>query len=240
MKGIVAAGGLATRLLPMTEIINKHLLPVYNLPMIYYPIQTLIKAGITDIAIVVSGNFAGQFIHLLKNGEAFGLKKLTYLFQSNSSGGISDAVRYAEEFAEGEPVTIILGDNVTDADISKGIREFKNGASVFLKKVPDPERFGCPRFEDNKIVEIIEKPKVPPSDYAVTGIYITDNKIFDYIRKCKPSARNQLEISDVLNFYIEEDKLQYSYLDGFWIDSGVPDSLFEAGEYWYKKSKETK
>jgi len=240
MKGVVLAGGLATRLYPLTFATNKHLLPVYDKPMIYYPIQTLVRAGITDVLVIVSGPHAGHFIQVLKNGKEFGLTHLEFAYQENPKGGIADALLLAENFSENRPITVILGDNTTDADISLAVRNFKEGAMIFLKKVPDPSRFGVPRFDNNdpkKIVEIIEKPKDPPSDYAVTGLYIYDNKVFDYIKKCDPNfaGRGELEITQVNNFYLEENKLYWTELDGYWLDAGTFDTLLLANLYWAKK-----
>jgi glucose-1-phosphate thymidylyltransferase len=240
MKGIILAGGLATRLYPLTFATNKHLLPVYDKPMIYYPIQTLVKAGITDVLIVVSGPHAGHFIQVLKNGKEFGLAHLEFAYQENPKGGIADALSLAEDFSKGKPITVILGDNTTDADISLAVKNFKDGAMIFLKRVPDPSRFGVPRFDKNnskKILEIIEKPKDPPSDYAVTGLYIYDNQVFDYIRKCDPNfaGRGELEITQVNNFYLKEGKLYWSELEGYWLDAGTFDTLLLANLYWAKK-----
>jgi glucose-1-phosphate thymidylyltransferase len=247
MRGIILAGGLGTRLNPLTKIVNKHLLPVYNKPMIYYPIETLIKAGITEIAIVVSGKSPGQFIEILKNGEEFGLKNIVYLYQDKPDGGVLDAISLAEKFANNDNVCIILGDNCTDFNINKSVKNFTEGAHIFLKKVPDPENFGVVKFSNKKqfskdnsgssILEIIEKPITPPSDCAVCGIYICDSKIFEYSKLCKPSARNQLEIVDALNYYIQNKNLKFSYLNGYWHDAGTPDNLFESSEYWYNKEK---
>lgn len=241
MKGVILAGGLGTRLYPLTYATNKHLLPVYNKPMIFYPIQTLVKAGIKDILVVVSGPHSGDFIHVLKNGKEFGIEHLEYAFQEKPNGGIADALSLAEDFADGEAVTVILGDNTTDADISKPLREFKNGALIFVKKVSDPKRFGVPRFDPNdssKIIEIIEKPKDPPSEYAVTGLYIYDKNVFDYIRQCKPSDRGEMEITDVNNVYVKNSSLRWAELTGYWLDAGTFDTLMAANNFWAKKSKE--
>lgn len=240
MKGVVLAGGLATRLYPLTFATNKHLLPVYDKPMIYYPIQTLVKAGIKEVLIVVSGPHAGHFIQVLKNGKDFGINHLEFAYQDNPKGGIADALSLAEDFADEGPVTVILGDNTTDDDISLAVKEFKEGATIFLKKVPDPSRFGVPRFdskEPKKIVEIIEKPKQPPSDYAVTGLYIYDNVVFDFIKKCDPNyaGRGELEITQVNNFYLQTGKLQWHELKGYWLDAGTFETLFLANLYWAKK-----
>lgn len=240
MKGVVLAGGLATRLYPLTFATNKHLLPIYDKPMVFYPIQTLVNAGVKEVMIIVSGPHSGQFIQVLKNGKEFGLEHLEFGYQENPKGGIADALSLAEDFADDGPITVILGDNSTDADISKSVKEFKDGASIFLKKVHDPKRFGVPRFDEkdhSKIVEIIEKPKDPPSDYAVTGLYMYDNKVFDFIRQCHPdfAGRGELEITEVNNFYIKEKKLSWSELNGYWLDAGTFDTLLTASLYWAKK-----
>ncbi|GIW63808.1 MAG: spore coat protein [Patescibacteria group bacterium] len=239
MKGVILAGGLGTRLYPLTFATNKHLLPVYNKPMVFYPIQTLVKAGVTEIMVVVSGPHSGDFINVLKNGKEFGVKHLEYAFQEKPNGGIADALALAEDFADNGPITVVLGDNTTDADISSAVKGFKDGAMVFLKEVPDPKRFGVPKFDPKdpkKIIEVIEKPENPPSKYAVTGLYIYDKNVFDYIKQCKPSWRGELEITDVNNFYIKEGKLQWSELNGYWLDAGTFDTLFFANLYWAKKN----
>lgn len=243
MKGVVLAGGLGTRLYPLTHVTNKHLLPVYDMPMIYYPISTLVKAGITDIMLVTSGPHVGDFLGVLKNGKELGVTHLEYSYQEKPDGGIADALALAEDFADGEPITVILGDNTTDADISQTVQNFKDGSVVFLKKVRDPDRFGVAEFDkedSNKVVGIEEKPKHPKSDMAVTGLYIYDEKVFSYIKKLKPSDRGQLEITDVNNIYIESGKLSWANLDGFWSDAGTFDSLFETNSYWKVKKTETK
>jgi glucose-1-phosphate thymidylyltransferase len=238
MKGVVLAGGLGTRLYPLTFATNKHLLPVYNKPMIFYPIETLIKAGIKEILVVTGGPHAGHFLRVLKNGKELGVKHLEYAYQEGE-GGIAQALSLAEDFADGGPLTVVLGDNTTDADIGKAVREFKEGAVIFLKKVSDPQRFGVPVFDPKnpkRIIKIEEKPKKPKSNYAVTGLYIYDNKVFDFIRKCKPSKRGELEITDVHNFYIKEGSLRWEELKGFWSDAGTFKSLFEASKYWASKA----
>ncbi len=244
MKGVILAGGLATRLYPLTFATNKHLLPVYDKPMVYYPIQTLVNAGVKDVLIVVSGPYSGHFIQVLKNGKEFGLKHLEFAYQENPKGGIADALSLAEDFSEGESLTVILGDNTTDADISKPVNNFKKGALIFLKKVPDPKRFGVPKFDSTnpkKIVEIIEKPKDPPSNYAVTGLYIYDNKVFDFIKQCDPNyiGRGELEITQVNNFYIKENQLGWFELNGYWLDAGTFDTLLQANIFWAKKRGST-
>jgi glucose-1-phosphate thymidylyltransferase len=237
MKGVVLAGGLGTRLYPLTHATNKHLLPVYDKPMIFYPIQTLVNAGIKEIIVVVGGPHAGDFISVLKNGEDLGIKRLAYSYQEKE-GGIADALSQCRDFSDGDNVTVILGDNPTDADISSEVRHFEKGARIFLKKVTDPNRFGIAVFDSkdkNKIIAIEEKPKNPKSNLAVTGLYIYDAKVFDYIKTCKPSWRNELEITDVNNIYIQKKIMNWSMLDGFWSDAGTFQSLFMTNEYWAKK-----
>ena len=238
MKGVVLAGGLGSRLYPLTFATNKHLLPIYNQPMIFYPIQTLVQAGIREILVVTGGPHAGHFIRVLKNGKELGLKHLEFAYQENE-GGIAGALSLAEDFADGEAITVILGDNTTDAQIDPAVRKFKEGAIIFLKKVPDPERFGVAVFDkENKkrIVAIEEKPRRPKSSYAVTGLYIYDNKVFEYIRKIKPSGRKELEITDVNNFYIENGTMRWEELKGFWSDAGTFESLYRTNKYWAKKA----
>ncbi|MFN4227397.1 MAG: sugar phosphate nucleotidyltransferase [Candidatus Ratteibacteria bacterium] len=230
MKGIVLAGGLGTRLYPLTKVTNKHLLPVYNKPMIYYPIQTLVDAGIKDILIVTGGNSAGDFLKLLGNGKEFGLSHLSFVYQEGERG-IADALSLAEHFCEKEKMVVILGDNIIEKSIRKEVEIFERqekGARILLKEVENPERFGVPVIEDGKIIKIIEKPKVPPSNYAVTGIYMYDYQVFDIIRTLKPSERGELEITDVNNRYIEMGCLTYGILDGWWTDAGTFDSLLKA------------
>lgn len=237
MKGVILAGGLGTRLYPLTYATNKHLLPVFDKPMVFYPINTLVKAGIDEILIVVGGPHAGHFIQVLRNGEHLGVKHLGFAYQEKE-GGIAQALALAEDFADGGPVVAILGDNTTDADISQPIKEFKEGAVVFLKEVPDPERFGVPVFDGsdkNKITAIEEKPKKPKSNFAVTGLYIYDNKVFSYIKTIKPSGRGELEITDINNCYIKDHKLCWSKLDGFWSDAGTFKSLYLANKFWAEK-----
>lgn len=237
MKGVVLAGGLGTRLYPLTYATNKHLLPVYNKPMIFYPVGTLVRAGIKEVMVVTGGPHAGHFIRVLKNGKELGIKHLEFAYQENE-GGIADALSLAEDFSDECPLAVILGDNTTDADISKEVSLFKSGAMIFLKKVPDPERFGVPVFDKKnpkKIIKIEEKPKKPKSSYAVTGLYIYDNKVFDYIKKTNPSKRGELEITDVNNFYIKEGKLRWAPLKGFWSDAGTFRTLLLANKYWAEK-----
>ncbi|MEO6913264.1 MAG: sugar phosphate nucleotidyltransferase [Candidatus Baltobacteraceae bacterium] len=230
MKGIILAGGLGSRLRPLTKVTNKHLLPIYDKPMIYYPIETLCKAGIKDIMIVTGGNSAGDFLRLLGNGSDFGLKDIYYTYQEGE-GGIADALRLCEHFAEGHRVTVILGDNIIQDDISPYVRAFEkqtSGARVLLKEVQDPERFGVPMLDGERIVRIEEKPAHPKSRYAVTGIYMYDERVFDYCRNLKPSKRGELEITDVNNAYIDAGDLHYDVLDGWWTDAGQFESLHHA------------
>lgn len=238
MKGIILAGGLGSRLYPLTYATNKHLLPVYDKPMIYYPIQTLVKAGIKEILIIVSGPHAGHFIPALKNGKEFGIEHLEYAYQEKPNGGIADALAAAHSFSDGDSITVILGDNTTDADISEPVANFKEGASIFVKQVTNPDKYGVLRFDEKdpkKIVEIIEKPKNPPSDYAVTGVYIYDRNVFEIIKTCKPSARGELEITDVNNAYLKLGKLAWAELNGYWLDAGSFNTLYLANKYWTEK-----
>lgn len=232
MKGVILAGGLGTRLLPLTKVTNKHLLPVYNKPMIYYPIETLVKAGIRDILIVTGGNEAGHFLRLLGNGREFGLQHLNYTYQEGE-GGIAAALSLAEFFCNTEKMCVILGDNIIEKNINKAVQDFEKqprGAKILLKEVPDPQRFGVPVLEGNRIVRIEEKPKHPRSPYAVTGIYFYDSKVFDIVRPLKPSARGELEITDVNNAYIERGEMTWDVLDGWWTDAGTFESLHLANE----------
>ena len=230
MKGIILAGGLGTRLFPLTKITNKHLLPVYESPMIYYPLRTLIDAGITDILLVTGGNNAGDFLRLLGNGSEFGLKHINYTYQEGE-GGIAAALDLAEFFAAGEKICVVLGDNIIEKNICQAVEAFrrqKDGAQILLKKVPDPQRFGVPVFEGKRVVRIEEKPKHPKSEYAVTGIYMFDRTVFDIIKTLKPSNRGELEITDVNNTYIERGNMSWEVLDGWWTDAGTFDSLLAA------------
>lgn len=234
MKGLVLAGGLGTRLFPLTKITNKHLLPLYDRPMIFYPIQTLVNAGIKDIMIVTGGNNAGDFLRLLGNGKNFGLKHLNYTFQEKE-GGIAEAVGLAEHFAEGDRLVIILGDNIIEGNIISAVNEFKKqkaGAKIIIKKVKNPKDYGVAELKGKKILNIVEKPRKPKSNYAVLGIYMYDQEVFDIIKTLKPSKRGELEITDVNNAYIEKGNLTYSILDGYWIDAGASiDSLLEANNF---------
>jgi glucose-1-phosphate thymidylyltransferase len=238
MKGVVLAGGLGSRLYPLTHATNKHLLPVYDKPMVYYPIQTLVQAGINEILIVTGGPHAGDFMGVLRNGKALGVKHLEYAFQENE-GGIADALSLCEDFADHESIAVILGDNTTDADISEAVHGFHQGAMVFLREVPDPERFGVPVFDPQdatRIVAIEEKPAHPKSNYAVTGLYLYDKHVFDFIKTLEPSARGELEITDVNNAYIAQGALRWAELKGFWSDAGTFESLFRSNVFWAQKS----
>jgi glucose-1-phosphate thymidylyltransferase len=227
VKGIILAGGLGSRLRPLTKVTNKHLLPVYDRPMIYYPLETLCKAGITEIMIVTGGNSAGDFLRLLGNGRDFGLKHLNYTYQEGE-GGIADALRLCEHFADGDRVCVILGDNILEDDIAPYARAFRaqpSGARVLLKEVPDPERFGVAEISGGRILRIEEKPAVPKSQYAVTGVYFYDPRAFVFIRGLKPSARNEFEITDVNNAYIAAGDMHFDILPGWWTDAGQFESL---------------
>lgn len=232
MKGVVLAGGLGSRLHPITKVTNKHLLPVYNKPMIYYPIQALVAAGIEDLLIVTGGNDADDFLRLLGNGEAFGLKRINYAYQAGE-GGIAHALSYAEPFAAGDSICVVLGDNIIERDFAEAARDFEQqdrGAKVLLKEVPDPQRFGVPVFDNDRIVAFEEKPEQPSSSYAVVGIYFYDARVFEIIRTLKPSARGELEITDVNNAYLKDGELTWSLLDGWWTDAGTFDSLLLANK----------
>ncbi len=232
MKGVILAGGLGSRLRPLTKVTNKHLLPVYDKPMIYYPLETLCAAGIREIMIVTGGSSAGDFLRLLGNGADFGLRDIYYTYQEGE-GGIADALGLCENFAEGQRVVVILGDNVIQNDISPYLERFEkqpSGARILLKEVEDPQRFGVPVFDGERIVAIEEKPADPKSRYAVTGVYMFDRKVFDYIATLVPSDRGELEIADVHNRYIGENELEYDILDGWWTDAGTFASLFRATE----------
>jgi glucose-1-phosphate thymidylyltransferase len=216
--------------MPLTAVTNKHLLPVYNQPMVYYPIQTLVDAGIRDIMIVTGGNSAGDFLKLLKNGKAFGLKHLNYTYQEGE-GGIADALSLVEDFSDGEPICVVLGDNIIERNICKAVRAYRHqggGAKIMLKKVTDPQRFGVPELDGRRVLRIEEKPAAPKSDYAVIGIYMYDAEVFNIIRTLKPSGRGELEITDVNNAYIERDEMTWDELEGWWTDAGTFESLLHA------------
>jgi glucose-1-phosphate thymidylyltransferase len=230
MKGVILAGGLGTRLYPLTKITNKHLLPVHDKPMIYYPLCTLINAGIRDILIVTGGSDAGDFLRLLGNGNEFGLQHINYTYQEGE-GGIAAALSLAEFFANKEKICVILGDNIIETNILTAVKAFEKqdkGAKILLKEVPDPHRFGVAEIDGAKIVRIEEKPKAPRSKYAVIGIYMYDSAVFDIIKTLKPSARGELEITDVNNEYIRQSNLTFEILQGWWTDAGTFESLLRA------------
>ncbi len=230
MKGVILAGGTGSRLHPLTKITNKHLLPIYDKPMIYYPLQTLVDAGITEILIVTGGRNSGDFLRLLANGKEFGLKHLNYAYQEGE-GGIADALALAEHFADGQKVCVILGDNIIEKDIRAAVDDFRRqerGARILLKEVTDAHRFGVAEISGNHIVGIEEKPAHPKSNYAVTGIYLYDETVFEKTRNLVPSRRGELEITDVNNLYIREGTMTFDYLDGWWTDAGTFESLLRA------------
>lgn len=239
MKGVILAGGLGTRLYPLTAVCNKHTLPVWDRPMIYYPIQTLVDAGIREIMLVTGGNNAGDFLRLLGSGKEFGLKHIEYTYQ-RGEGGIADALRLAEDFADGKKIVVVLGDNIIEKSIRRFVEKFrqqKEGARILIKKVSDPERFGVVEFKDGKISKITEKPKRPRTSYIVTGVYMYDARVFDIIKGLKPSKRGELEITDVNNTYIKWRKMYYDILPGFWTDSGTFDSLLRANNLAARKAQ---
>ena len=230
MKGVVLAGGTGSRLFPLTKITNKHLLPIFDQPMIYYPIQTLVDAGIRDILVVTGGRNAGDFLRLLANGKHFGLSHIDFTYQEGE-GGIAEALNLAHHFADGHKICVILGDNIIEGNIRGAVEEFRKqprGARILLKEVQDAERFGVAELVDDMVVNIEEKPRRPKSNYAVTGIYMYDTTIFDKINTLEPSARGELEITDVNNAYIREGTMSFSMLEGWWTDAGTFDSLLRA------------
>ena len=234
MKGVVLAGGLGTRLRPLTNVTNKHLLPVYDKPMVFYPIRALVNAGIEEIMVVTGGNNAGDFLRLLGNGKEFGLKHLNYAYQEGE-GGIAEALGLAEHFVGDDKVVVILGDNIIEKNIRAACKDFEKqekGGKIMLKEVERPESFGVPVFDENqKIIRIEEKPKHPKSPYAVIGIYMYDATVFDVIQTLKPSERGELEITDVNNHYIRQGTMTWEVLDGWWIDAGAsPENLFRASD----------
>jgi glucose-1-phosphate thymidylyltransferase len=230
MKGVVLAGGTGSRLNPLTRVTNKHLLPVYDKPMVYYPIQTLVNAGIREILLVTGGKNAGDFLRLFGNGKDFGLKHLHYTYQEGE-GGIAEALGLAEDFADGDPICVILGDNIIENNIWEPVQAFKrqgHGAKILLKEVTDAKRFGVAEVRGSHVIGIEEKPRVPKSNYAVIGIYLYDSTVFEKINRLKPSGRGELEITDVNNFYIQEGTLTYERLSGWWTDAGTFESLLHA------------
>ena len=239
MKGVILAGGTGSRLFPLTKITNKHLLPIYDRPMIYYPIQTLVDAGIEDILIVTGGRNSGDFLRLLANGKEFGLKHINYTYQEGE-GGIADALALAEHFADGQKICVVLGDNIIEHDIRDAADRFSRqpcGAHILLKEVTDAERFGVAEVVGDRIVGIEEKPKIPKSNYAVTGIYMYDPTVFEKIRTLVPSNRGELEITDVNNAYIREGTMTFSHLEGWWTDAGTFESLLRAANLAAQSSK---
>lgn len=237
MRGIILAGGLGTRMSPLTKITNKHLLPVYDRPMIYYPIETLVRAGIRDILLVTGGNSAGDFLRLLGNGKEFGLSHIDYVYQEGE-GGIAEALGLARYYAEGSRMAVILGDNIIEDDITPYVEAFRRqegGARILLKEVPDPHRFGVAEVMGDRVVGIVEKPKEPKSNLAVTGIYMYDARVFDIISELRPSNRGELEITDVNNAYIAAGQMQFDYLRGWWTDAGTFESLYRATNLVVKK-----
>lgn len=238
MKGVILAGGLGTRLYPLTKITNKHLLPVYDKPMILYPLDTLKNSGIKEIMIVCGREHAGHFMQFLGSGKEYGVK-ISYALQDVNNGGIADALSYAEDFADRGPIAVILGDNLFEHDFKKAVSGFTGGAKGFFKKVSDPRRFGVPAFsKDNKqIIRIEEKPKNPKSSFAQTGFFIFDENIFSFIKALKPSARGELEVTDAINRYVRDGKLSFEIIKGEWLDAGTIDSLFTASSFMRKKAK---
>jgi len=237
MKGIILAGGLGTRLHPLTKITNKHLLPVYDKPMILYPLETLKQSGIKEVLIVCGREYAGHFMQFLGSGKEYGVK-LSYALQDTNNGGIADALSYGEDFADGEPIAVILGDNIFEKDFAKTVRTFDEGAVAFFKKVPSPRRFGVPVFsKDNKrIVKVEEKPRNPKSPYAQTGFYIFDKTVFSIIKTLDPSARGELEMTDAINHYIKSGTLRFEFVKGKWLDTGTLDSLFHASAFFHARN----
>ena len=230
---------MGKRLDPLTRITNKHLLPVFNKPMIYYPIQTLVQSGIKDILIVTGGNNAGDFLRLIGNGTEFGLKHINYTYQKGE-GGIAEALDLAKHFAQDEKIVVILGDNIIGGSIKRAVDAFrsqKSGARILIKKVQDPERFGVAELDGDRVISIEEKPRKPKSDYIVTGIYMYDRQVFDIIKTLKPSGRGELEITDVNNAYIKRGEMSFEILKGWWTDAGTFESLLKANNLVYRDFK---
>ena len=242
MKGVVLAGGLGTRLNPLTKVTNKHLLPVYNKPMIFYPIETLVKGGVRDVLLVTGGNSSGDFLRLLGNGKSLGLRSLNYAYQEGE-GGIAHALGLAEHFVDGQKCVVILGDNIIEENIQPYVDKFRKqekGARILLKKVEDPERFGVAEFSNSTITRILEKPKNPKTHFAVTGIYMFDSEVFDIVKTLKPSRRGELEITDVNNAYVKKGQMKFDILKGYWTDAGTFDSLSRANNLVRKKVEKKK
>ncbi|MAG50512.1 spore coat protein [archaeon] len=235
MKGVILAGGTGTRLKDCTKVTNKHLLPVYDKPMIYFPLESLKAAGLKDILIVTGRGHSGDFLNLLGDGRNFGLN-LSYAVQEEA-GGIAQALHLAKHFVGEDSVAVILGDNIFEKNFENDIKSFVSGARIFLKKVPDPKRFGVAVLnENNEVKEIIEKPKEPPTDYAVTGFYIYDSRVFDIIETLKPSDRGELELTDVNNYYVKSKEMDAKFIEGFWSDAGTPSSLYKSAGFVRKSS----
>lgn len=226
MKGVILAGGTGSRLYPLTKVTNKHLLPVYDKPMIFYPIHTLVNAGIKEIMIVSGRGHAGHFLELLGSGANLGVK-FTYEIQEEA-GGIAQALGLAESFADKEDVAVILGDNIFQDNIKQDVSNFRVGAKIFLKEVPDAHRFGVAELKGDRVIGIEEKPGEPKSNFAVTGLYIYSNSVFKVVKTLKPSARGELEITDVNNYFVNNGTMEYRILDGFWSDAGTFESLLRA------------
>ncbi|HIG94195.1 MAG: Glucose-1-phosphate thymidylyltransferase [archaeon GW2011_AR13] len=226
MKGVILAGGTGSRLFPLTKVTNKHLLPIYNKPMIYYPLQTLISANIKEVLIISGPEHAGHFLNLLGSGKEFGVK-FTYEIQEKA-GGIAQALSLAEDFSNNGPITVILGDNIYEDNFSEEIKSFEKGGMIFLKEVQDPERFGVAELNGKNVIKIEEKPKIPKSNYCVTGLYVYDNEVFSVIKTLKPSKRGELEITDVNNYYIDKNAMKAEFVKGFWSDAGTFESLIKA------------
>jgi glucose-1-phosphate thymidylyltransferase len=237
MKGVILAGGLGTRLRPLTLITNKHLLPIYDKPMIMYPIDTLKRSGVSDILIVCGREHAGHFMQFLGSGEELGVR-FSYALQDKNNGGIADALRYAEDFSDGQSVAVILGDNIFEQDFAKEIRAFKGGAMAFFKEVPDPTRFGVPLFDTDmkRVLSIEEKPKDPKSKFAQTGFYLFDTNVFSIIPTLKPSARGELELTDINNIFLKRGEFNFSIINGYWYDAGTFESLLRVANEISRKS----
>jgi glucose-1-phosphate thymidylyltransferase len=230
LKGVVLAGGTGSRLRPLTYVTNKHLLPVFDEPMVYFPIRMLVEAGVRDIMVVTGGESAGDFMKLLGAGEAFGLEHLEYAYQ-RGSGGIAEALGLTRYFIGDDDVVVVLGDNILEKPIGHAVQRYREqggGARILVKKVPDPHRFGVARVDGEHVLEIVEKPKVPASDLAVIGVYMYDNSVFEIVKGLDRSARGELEITDVNNAYLKRGKLKYEVVDGWWTDAGTFESLFHA------------
>lgn len=236
MKGVILAGGLGTRLHPLTKVTNKHLLPIYDKPMILYPLETLKRSGIIDIMIVCGREHAGHFMQFLGSGKEFGVK-ISYALQDMNNGGIADALSYAKDFADEGPIAVILGDNIFEHDFKKAVRGFKDGASIFFKKVQNPKRFGVPVFskDGKKILRVEEKPKKPKSSYAQTGFYLFDASVFSVVKTLKPSGRGELEMTDAINHYVRNGNISFNIVRGAWLDAGTIESLFTASLFMRNK-----